>query len=260
MIGDQATPPTRVLTVPNIEAVRTSIGYESLRALARMIEAGSPRLADHGDRTARYALKLGDAVGLTARELIDLYFAALLHDIGLLTLPPEILEKEGPLTAEEYALLQSHPRAGAQLLEPIDFLRTPAIWIAHHHERWDGYGYPYGLRGECIPLGSRILAVADTFDALLVPSSSKRALDFACALELLRLVAGTQLDAALVQTFCRLAPDMRAPCNNPMTLPGWGVPPHPAGQGAHVPPGPPAHPLPTSNEWRDPCMSACVGE
>ena len=237
MIGDLPATPPQAFTLPDVETIWTSTGYQSLCALVQMIEARSPRLAGHGERTAQYAVKLGYAVGLTTRDLRDLYFAALLHDIGLLTLPPEILEKAGPLTAEEYALLQSHPRAGAQLLEPIAFLRTPAIWIAHHHERWDGYGYPYGLRGECIPLGSRILAVADTFDALLDPSSPNRAVDFACALELLRLVAGTHLDSALVEIFCRLAPDLRSLVDNPMPFSEWGVPPYPAGQGALFPPG-----------------------
>ncbi|HET8580728.1 MAG TPA: HD domain-containing phosphohydrolase, partial [Nitrospiraceae bacterium] len=130
------------------------------------------------------------------------------HDIGKLTLPEEILWKDGPLTADEYALVQCHPRAGASLLEPIPFLRIPAILIAHHHERWDGTGYPYGIRGRFIPLGSRILAVADTFDALTSSLSYRQCLSPESATRLLRVVAGSQLDSDLVEVFAGLAPAM----------------------------------------------------
>lgn len=123
----------------------------------------------------------------------------------MLSLPKKILEKNGPLTADEYALVQSHPRAGAELLEPISFLHTPAVWIAHHHERWDGLGYPYGLRGEFIPLGSRILAVADTFDALTMNQPFGQAQDLESALHLLRVGAGSQLDPELAEVFAGLA-------------------------------------------------------
>jgi HD-GYP domain-containing protein (c-di-GMP phosphodiesterase class II) len=130
----------------------------------------------------------------------------LLHDIGQLTLPAEILNKDGPLTAEEYELFQCHPRAGAELLQPISFLQVPALWIAHHHERWDGSGYPYGLRGKFVPLGSRILAVADTFDALTANTSYGWSQSWESALRLLGTVAGPQLDPELVEVFVGLAP------------------------------------------------------
>lgn len=180
---------------------------DALFVLTDMIERVEPRLQGHGLRTGRYAITLGHAVGLSAQELNDLCLASLLHDIGLLTVPQTLLEKEGPLTAEEYALVQSHPRAGAELLEPVPFLRVPALWIAHHHERWDGFGYPYGLRGEFIPLGARILAVADTFDSLISPHWNGRAHETESALCLLRLLAGSQLDPDLVGLFARNPPD-----------------------------------------------------
>jgi HD-GYP domain-containing protein (c-di-GMP phosphodiesterase class II) len=169
-----------------------------------MIESRSPCLAGHGDRTARYAVKLGQAAGFAERELTDLYFASLLHDIGLLGIPSGILEKDGPLSHEEYALVQSHPRIGAELLEPIPFLRTAALWIALHHERWDGAGYPYGLRGEWIPLGARILAVADTYDRLVTEDWTGQQLEPEIALRLLNVMAGSQLDPNLVSVFLDL--------------------------------------------------------
>ncbi|MEK7294642.1 MAG: HD-GYP domain-containing protein [Nitrospirota bacterium] len=177
---------------------------EALLILAQASDAADPYLKGHGIRTARYAVPLGYTAGLSAGDLSDLCLASLLHDIGRLTLPKAILEKDGPLSDEEYALMQSHPRAGAELLAPIPALHRPALWIAHHHERWDGFGYPYGLRGELIPLGARILAVADTFDALTSPQPYRPALAGELATRLLRELAGSQLDPCLVDTFLGL--------------------------------------------------------
>jgi HD-GYP domain-containing protein (c-di-GMP phosphodiesterase class II) len=165
-----------------------------------------PDLIAHGKRTARYAARLGAAVGLSPADQMDLHYAALLHDVGKLTLPDTILHKQGPLSADEYARLQSHPRAGAELMSSITFLHRPSVWISHHHERWDGSGYPYGLRAAFIPLGARILAVADTFDALTSNSLPSRAGDGESAEHLLRLVAGTQLDPDLVSIFLNCTP------------------------------------------------------
>lgn len=167
---------------------------ERLLSLLQRLASERPDLLGHGDRTASYAFLLGEALGLGAADLIHLQYAALLHDIGQLTLPPGILAKDGPLTPDEYALVQSHPRAGAALLAPISFLRVPGLWIAHHHERWDGSGYPYGLRGAFIPLGSRILAVADTYDAMVSNLTRRPGLGPSAAAAQLRIVAGSQLD------------------------------------------------------------------
>jgi HD-GYP domain-containing protein (c-di-GMP phosphodiesterase class II) len=175
-----------------------------LWTLVRAIESTDHRLAGHGIRTAQYAVLLGHALGWATHDLNDLCLAGLLHDIGRLTIPKTIREKNGPLTDEDYALIQSHPRAGAELLEPIPFLRQPAVWIAHHHERWDGCGYPYGLHGPLIPLGARILAVADTFDALLTDQPYRPAQRLPDAIQLIQLLAGSQLDPELVGIVVRL--------------------------------------------------------
>jgi HD-GYP domain-containing protein (c-di-GMP phosphodiesterase class II) len=177
---------------------------EALTILTRASDAADRFLEGHGIRTAGYAVPLGHAAGLPADELNDLCLASLLHDIGRLTLPKALLEKDGPLSEEEYALVQSHPRAGAELLAPIPALRRPALWIAHHHERWDGFGYPYGLHGELIPLGARILAVADTFDSLTSPQPYRPALDRESAAGLLGELAGSQLDPHLTRMFLDL--------------------------------------------------------
>jgi putative nucleotidyltransferase with HDIG domain len=173
-----------------------------LRRLARQIEAPFPQHVGHGVRTAYYALRLAGAIGLAKKQLTDLHYAALLHDIGLLALPAGLLDKATPLTLDEYALIQSHPRKGAAMLSHYPFLSESARWIAHHHERWDGAGYPFGLRGIDIPLSARILAIADAFDAIAGRSQS---LDMArrslCA------SSGTQFDPALLETFSVLLDD-----------------------------------------------------
>ncbi len=186
-------------------------------ALLRRMVIQQPYLLGHGHRTASYALRLGESVGLLSSDLIHLHYAALLDDIGQLTLPAEILNKDGPFTTEEYELFQCHPRAGAELLQPISFLRVPALWIANHHERWDGSGYPYGLRGKFIPLGSRILAVADTFDALTANTSCGWTQSWESALRLLGIVAGSQLDPELVEVFVGLAPGKFAEVSTTVT-------------------------------------------
>jgi len=181
---------------------------EALLTLIHLIDSVDRHLKGHGIRTARYAMPLGHAVGFSPAELNDLCLASLLHDIGVLTLPRQILEKDSPLSEEEYVLVQSHSRAGAELLTPIPVLRVAALWIAHHHERWDGFGYPYGLRGSLIPLGARILAVADTFDALTTPQPFRPALETESALRLLQELGGSQLDPALVPVFAHLVPKL----------------------------------------------------
>ncbi len=175
-----------------------------LLALSRIIRLQDADVLAHGQRTVRYVTLLGNVAGLSDADVTDLGYAALLHDIGMLTLPLEIRHKRGPLAADEYALVQSHPRAGAELLEPIPCLSVASVWIAHHHERWDGTGYPYGVRGTYIPFASRILAIADTFDAMTSGRAGHRAMDVDSAFRLLRLIAGSQLDPDLVELFVRL--------------------------------------------------------
>lgn len=203
------------LPTQSLRNIRTIV----LGRMAREVEHYCPGHYGHGERTAGYALLLGRNVGLDENDLHALHLAALLHDIGLLTLSPAILSNPGMLNDHDYALFQSHPRAGAELLQSIEFLRSPSVLIAHHHERWDGCGYPYGLRGALLPLGARILAIADTFDSLTLRRFQDHAHDFGAALRLIQLLAGSQLDPDLVEifihTWTRRA--TRASCNRD----GW---------------------------------------
>lgn len=168
-----------------------------LRRVTRQIETHIPGHFGHGERTARYALQLANAIRLTEAQQIDLHYAALLHDIGLLMLPVTALKETAIQTLDDYARIQSHPREGAALLSPYRFLHESARLIAHHHERWDGAGYPYGLRGDYIPLSARILAIADVFDTIATRSAL-----WPTALRALCSSAGSQFDPKLTNTFC----------------------------------------------------------
>lgn len=155
----------------------------------------------HGRRTADACLLLGRALGLPPDELHDLSLAGLLHDVGLLMLDPELLARPDTWDAEDYALVQSHPRVGAELLSRFAFLASAAHMIAHHHERWDGSGYPFGFRGSFIPLGARVLAIADAFDSIQVPVETNPRIRRHIALRILKIGAGSQFDPELVEIF-----------------------------------------------------------
>lgn len=179
----------------SLEAVRVL----QLRRLTRRIETIIPGHFGHGERTAHYALLLAERLRLTREQRLHLHYSALLHDIGLLMMPEHLLGEAAPHTLNEYALIQSHPREGAALLTPYSFLQEPARLIAHHHERWDGAGYPYGLRGEYIPSSARILAIADVFDSVVSRTHS-----WDSALRTLRASSGSQFDPSFCATFCNL--------------------------------------------------------
>ncbi|MDX1411282.1 MAG: HD domain-containing phosphohydrolase [Nitrospirales bacterium] len=134
-------------------------------------------------------------------------YAAYLHDVGKLSIPSEILTKQEPLSSQEYHQLQSHPSAALTLLESWPFLKTASIWIAHHHERWDGSGYPNGLKGAFIPLGSRIIAIADTFDVLTVRNPEEAETAWDVCLSIIKWYSGSQFDPELMDIFSKLVPE-----------------------------------------------------
>lgn len=179
-------------------ASRRDVESILVRQVSKELDRALPWQAGHAERTAAVACLIGEAFELDATALHDLKLAALLHDVGLLMVPEPLRHGCEPLDPPSYVALQRHSRLGANLLEPFAFLRQAAILIAHHHEWWDGCGYPYGVRGEFIPLGARILAVADAFEAIHVPGVQDRSLRDRIALKILRVAAGTQFDPAIV--------------------------------------------------------------
>jgi len=183
-------------------ASRRDVESILVRQVGKEIDRALPWQAGHGRRTAAISLLIGQAVGLTPGELHDLKLAAFLHDIGLLMLPHDLTIGVNRLDSESYVTVQNHPRLGATLLEPFFFLREASVLVAHHHERWDGSGYPYGIRARFIPLGARILSIADAFDAIRIPEVSNRIARNKIALRIIRVAAGTQFDPELVEALC----------------------------------------------------------
>jgi putative nucleotidyltransferase with HDIG domain len=175
----------------------------ALESLASAIEAKSPWTRGHSERVADYAVEIGQALGLTNGELDKLRIAALLHDIGKIGTYDGLLEKQGKLTAVEYETIKQHSAKGAEMLAPIRQLHDIIPWVRGHHERFDGAGYPDGLKGENIPLQARILAVADTFDSMTAERPYRTTPGKAQALEEIQRHAGTQFDPKVVEAFLR---------------------------------------------------------
>jgi putative nucleotidyltransferase with HDIG domain len=168
------------------------------------IESKDHYTQGHCERVADLACALAEAVGIDQKSLFWFRIGALLHDVGKLTIPPEVLNKPGRLTAEEWALVKHHPVAGVQMLADIEFPWDVRPIVESHHERWDGGGYPYGVAGEAIPLTARILCIADVYDALTSERSYKKAVSHEQALEMMRSEVGTQFDPELFAHFERI--------------------------------------------------------
>jgi len=164
----------------------------TLGALAAAIDAKDPYTHGHSERVTRFALLTAKALRLTRKDLDSLEYGGLLHDVGKIGISDSILTKTGRLTIEEFAILKRHPAIGGDILKNIAFLADARELVVHHHEKYDGSGYPDGLKGLDIPLGARILAVADAFDAMTSDRPYRHSLGTSAALEELRLYSGTQ--------------------------------------------------------------------
>ena len=170
----------------------------TVRALANAVEARDAYTGKHAERVAAYGIVLARAVGLEVADAPEIEFGFLLHDIGKVAVPDAILFKSSGLTDAEYALIARHPVIGWEILREIDFLGDAKLVVRHHHERWDGEGYPHRLAGEDIPLAARVFAVADTLDALTTNRPYRPASSFAEAREIIGAAGGTQFDPAVV--------------------------------------------------------------
>ncbi len=174
-----------------------------IEAFARTIEAADRYTGGHVDRVSRFAQMIGNGLGLSQEELRHLRRSALLHDVGKVGVPESILNKEGPLTTDERLVVETHPLIAQKIFKDVS---DPGLigaldGVLYHHERIDGRGYPFGLKGEAIPLQARIVAIADTFDALTSDRPYRPRIPLERALEILNECRGTQLDARLVEVF-----------------------------------------------------------
>jgi diguanylate cyclase (GGDEF)-like protein/putative nucleotidyltransferase with HDIG domain len=175
-----------------------ALHLRTIEALSLAIDAKDHRTSEHLRRVQVYALEMGKELGLSTDELHALHAAALLHDIGKLAVPEHIISKPGRLTQEEFEKMKIHPIVGAEILEQIDFPYPVVPIVRAHHERWDGTGYPYGIKGEEIPMGARILAVVDCLDALATDRQYRRALPLEEAMAKIESEAGTAFDPTVI--------------------------------------------------------------
>ena len=181
----------------------------TIEALALAIDAKEQTAHNHIGRVQIYATALARALGMADDEVQAVKIAALLHDVGKLAVPEHILAKPGPLTPEEFQKIRLHPQVGADIIAGIPFPSPVAPLILSHHERWDGRGYPSGLRGEEIPLGARILCLVDYFDALTSSRPYHRPMSIEATLAMVEQEAGKALDPTAVATFLRILPEVR---------------------------------------------------
>jgi putative nucleotidyltransferase with HDIG domain len=175
--------------------------FATVRALTNAVEARDAYTGKHAERVAAYALEIGNAVGERWAGSPEIEFGFLLHDIGKVAVPDSILHKPEPLTAQERELIQQHPVTGWEIVRQVDFLGAASDVVRHHHERWDGDGYPDGLKGDEIPLTARVFAVADTLDALTTTRPYRPASPIGAARALIHEGRGTQFDPTVVDAF-----------------------------------------------------------
>ena len=170
----------------------------SIQALMGALEARDRYTRGHSERVRAWTIRISRQLGLSKLEIENISMAARLHDIGKVGIRDAILEKAGPLSAEEWLIMRSHPTVGVEILSSIQMLQSILPMIRGHHERWDGKGYPDGLQGESIPLGSRVIAVADAYDALVTNRPYRKGFSRQKAREILQMGSGTQWEAGMV--------------------------------------------------------------
>lgn len=173
-------------------------------ALSNSIDARDPYTAGHSERVAGISLEIGKQLGLEKDKLNNLEIAALLHDIGKIGIPDEILHKSGKLNEYEYSKIKEHPTIGVNILKNIKFLKNTIPIILHHHERFDGFGYPLGIKGYEIPLEARIITVADSYDAMVSDRPHRKGLPIDIAINELIKFKGIQFDDLVLDAFLKI--------------------------------------------------------
>ncbi|MFZ7101670.1 MAG: HD-GYP domain-containing protein [Peptococcaceae bacterium] len=180
----------------------------TIQTLIKSIEAKDIYTSGHSERVAKYSAAIGREIGLDELDLEQLNYLALLHDIGKVAISDSILNKVGKLDDCEFDIIKHHPEIGAEIAKNIKLLKDFQNSILHHHERWDGQGYPDYLKGEDIPVFSRIIAVADSFDAMTSDRSYRKALDYSTALQEIVINSGKQFDPKMVKAFINVIPEI----------------------------------------------------
>ncbi|HED23906.1 MAG TPA: HD-GYP domain-containing protein, partial [Firmicutes bacterium] len=182
---------------------------DAIKSLSVAIDAKDPYTRGHSSRVADYAVSLARELRWPEDRIEFLQYIALIHDVGKVAVPEDILRKKSLLSNEEFAVMRTHSEAGADILKGIKYFSAGSDIIRHHHERWDGSGYPDKIAGEEIPEGARILAVADAFDAMTSDRPYRKSLSSEIALQELQDCAGTQFDPKIVNAFINIYPQVK---------------------------------------------------
>jgi putative nucleotidyltransferase with HDIG domain len=190
------------LSQKNQDLEKLSLGI--IETLARTLEAKDQYTEGHSQRVADYASLIAQELNLSLETIQKIRLASILHDIGKIGIPEQVLRKPAKLSAEEFEYIKSHPTIAARMLEPLDVLKPLVPWIEFHHERYDGKGYPKGIDGNVIPLGAKIISVADSFDAMTSDRPYRTALSQDVAISEIRQNAGTQFDPVVAKTFLKV--------------------------------------------------------
>jgi HD-GYP domain-containing protein (c-di-GMP phosphodiesterase class II) len=175
----------------------------TIRALANAIDAKDPYTRGHSVRVNRYAVIIATYMGLPKEEIEVIHVSSVLHDVGKIGIHDSILNKPGGLTPQEFSVMKTHPTRGAEIMAPIRQMEKIIPGMKYHHERWNGSGYPEGLRGDEIPLAGRIIAVADTFDAMTTDRPYQKAFGFQDAVDRINELKGVAFDERVVEAFNR---------------------------------------------------------
>jgi len=176
---------------------------DSVKVLAEAIDAKDPYTRGHSDRVKRMSLDIAKAMGFSESQQETIEYGALLHDIGKIGIKDVVLQKPGPLDAEEHQYIREHPVIGAKIVEGVKFFQDKIPMIRHHHEHYDGSGYPDGLAGEAIPLEARIISIPDAFDAMTSARPHRGILPLQDVIEELRKFSGKQFDPNVLEVFLR---------------------------------------------------------
>lgn len=194
-----------IIAIKNAELYETQgkVLLESLKSLSKALDVKSPKTYTHPMSFLDLVMTIADEYGLSAKEKENLRYATLILDTGKLAVPEHILKKESGLTEEEFRSIKEHPLKGAEIVKSIKALRPIVPIILYHHERYDGKGYPRGLKGEKIPIGARIIALADAFEAMICQRPYKKRLSFEEAVEEIKRQRGKQFDPKVVDAFLR---------------------------------------------------------
>ena len=197
--------PLPALRIKQLEQALRQTEAGAVCALTLLLDLKDLKTGMHATRLAEWAVRVGEELGLGEEELRDIEYASMLHDIGKVGIPDEILFKPGRLSDEEFEQIKKHPEYGWAILRAVPGLESVSLVVLHHHERMDGKGYPAGLEGDQIPLGARIVCVVDAFDAMLSSRTYRKGLGIEEALRRLRESSPDQFDPQIVAPFIELA-------------------------------------------------------